>query len=111
MAKFPFSADGIFEKSAVCPYASGLKIGDKRLKSTPNFKLCEPFWKDELSTILNCRITLCPPLPTSRVGPVKLCQVSKPFWEVKGLGKGSDVKGTAPPKLSKWNKLDALVLL
>jgi hypothetical protein len=33
------------------------------------------------------------------------------FWLVRGLGNGKEVRGTAPPKLSKWKEVELFVLL
>src|SRR6266481_6865455 len=56
---FPISADDTVKKDAACLYGAGFASGDKRRKSTPNFRLCEPFCMDRLSTTLICRWRFC----------------------------------------------------
>src|SRR5713101_2727168 len=101
---FPFSKDGTSKKKTVWLYAFGLYCGDNRRKSTPNFKPCEPFCRDRLSTILICRCKFRSDSPTCNIPPgnmEKIARKSWPFWELNWLGNGRDDKGTAPPKLSR----------
>src|SRR3989442_15507866 len=109
---FPFSKADTVVKFANCSYCSKFTCGDNRLKSTPNFRACEPLCTDALSTTLICRCRFSACCPTCNERPPvseKTKTINCPFRTVKELEKGRVPNGTAPPKLSKEKLLEPSV--
>src|ERR1700685_7910 len=111
--RFPFSAFGTSAMYAICSYALGSLIGDKRRKSAPNFRLCAPFCQDRLSMKFSCRCTLRPNGPAAKEPfcKEKMSMFRSELPDVKGVGNDKDVGGTAPPKSSREPLLFPLVRL
>src|SRR6266851_280564 len=101
----PLLEEPTLPKDAICPYDGKLNDGERRRKSTPNFRLCAPLCSETLSTILTCCWRFDASLPSCKApffnARTRMTKTASPA--VKGLGNGSEADGTAPPKLS-WEK-------
>src|SRR5579884_2515597 len=97
----PACAEGISAKNGCWLYLGGSNSGERRRKSTPNFKAWVPFCAERFSTTLIWRCCWCWPLPISILGEMERILKEKfASWLVNGAGYGGFEKGTAPPKLS-----------